>query len=166
MKYISNSNWKSSKFYVLPKVHNFKKIIEETNESNNICVNMEQQEDFKKDLMYLGLPNSPTQGISGHLEKLLTHAASCLKTYINNNWSFIRKLQSNIDFPSLLASYIVVSLHTSIPHNLELEAFLQWLDQKIKINTKAFYEGVYFRSSFIPFVYWKFSTWYWNVFSN
>ena len=97
--------------------------------------------------------NSPTQDISGHLEKVLTHTASCLKTYIKNNWGFIRKLQSNIDFPSVLASCVVVSLHTSIPHNLELEAFFQWVDKKIKINTRAFYEGVYFRSSFICFVY-------------
>ena len=114
---------------------------------------MEQQEDLEKDLMYLDLPNSPTEGISGHLENLLTHAASCLKTNIKNNWGFIRKLQSNIDLPGLLASCIVVSLHTSIPHNLELEAFFQWVDKKIKINTRAFYEGVYFRSSFIRFVY-------------
>ena len=73
-------------------MHNSKKIIEKINESNNICVNMEQQEDLKKDLMYLDLPNSPTEGISGYLENLLTHAASCLKTYIMNNWGFIRKL--------------------------------------------------------------------------
>ena len=53
---------------------------------------MEQQEDLKKDLMYLDLLNSPTEGISGHLENLLTHAASCLKTNIKNNWGFIRKL--------------------------------------------------------------------------
>ena len=53
---------------------------------------MEQQEDLKKDLMYLDLPNSPTEGISGYLENLLTHAASCLKTNIKNNWGFIRKL--------------------------------------------------------------------------
>ena len=73
-------------------MHNSKKVIEKINESNNICVNMEQQEDLEKDLMYLDLPNSPTEGISGHLENLLTHAASCLKTNIKNNWGFIRKL--------------------------------------------------------------------------
>ena len=32
MKYILNSNWKSSNFYVLPKIHKSKKIIEEINE--------------------------------------------------------------------------------------------------------------------------------------
>ena len=38
LTYILNSNWKSSNFYVLPKIHKSKKIIEEINESNNIFV--------------------------------------------------------------------------------------------------------------------------------
>ena len=38
MKYILNSNWKSSNFYVLPKIHKSKKIIEEINENNSIFV--------------------------------------------------------------------------------------------------------------------------------
>ena len=34
MKYILNSNWKSSNFYVLPKVHKSKKIIEKIDKGN------------------------------------------------------------------------------------------------------------------------------------
>ena len=51
LKYILNSNWKSSYFYVLPKVHKSKKIIEEINESNNICLNMQPPEGLKEDLL-------------------------------------------------------------------------------------------------------------------
>ena len=39
LKYILNSSWKSSNLYVLPNIHKSKKIIEEINESNNICLN-------------------------------------------------------------------------------------------------------------------------------
>ena len=40
-KNILKNNWKSSSFYVLPKVLKSKKIIDEINKYNDICVNME-----------------------------------------------------------------------------------------------------------------------------
>ena len=122
MKYILDSNWKSSNFYVLPKVHKSKKIIEEINETNNICLNMQPPEDLKR-RPTVGGPNSPTQVISGLLEKILTHIVLCLKTYIKDDWDFIRKLPSQVDYPYVLASCYVVSLYTSIPHDLGLENF-------------------------------------------
>ena len=68
MKYILNSNCKSSNFYVLPKIHKSKKIIEEINESHNICLNMQPPEALKGRPI-VGGPNSPTQVISRLLEK-------------------------------------------------------------------------------------------------
>ena len=50
MKYILYSNWKSSNFYVLPKVRKSKKIIEMINGDNNICLNMQPLEDLKRNL--------------------------------------------------------------------------------------------------------------------
>ena len=75
MKYILNGNWKSLNFYVLPKVHKSKKIIEEINETNNICLNMQPPEDLKKKSI-IGGPNSPPQGISSLLEKISTAIVS------------------------------------------------------------------------------------------
>ena len=66
----------------------------------------------------VGGPNSPIQVISGLLEKIFTPIVLCLKTYIKDDWNFIRKLPSNVDYPCVLASCDVVSLCTSIPHNL------------------------------------------------
>ena len=84
MKYILNNNWKSSNFSVLPKIRKSKKIMEEINESNNICLNMQPPEDLKGRPI-VGGPNSPTQGISGLSEKILTPIVSCLKTYIKDD---------------------------------------------------------------------------------
>ena len=114
MRYIFNSNWKSSNFYVLPKVHKSKKILEEINENNNICVNMQPPEDLKG-RPTVGDPNSPSQGISGLLQKILSPIVSGLKTYIKDDWGFIRKLPSHVDYPCVFASCDVVSLYTSIP---------------------------------------------------
>ena len=47
---------------------------------------------------------------------------SCLKTYINNDWDLFIKLPYYVDYPWVLANCEVVSLYTSISHDLGLEA--------------------------------------------
>ena len=47
---------------------------------------------------------------------------SCFKTYIKDEWDFIRKLPPHVDYPDVLASCDVVSSYTSISHDLGLEA--------------------------------------------
>ena len=113
MKYILNSNWISLNFYRLPKIHKSKKIKVEINESNNICLNIQPPEDLEGRRIVSG-PNSSTQGISGLLKKVLTSIVSCLKTYIKDDWDFIRKLPSYIDYPCVLPSCDVVSLFTRV----------------------------------------------------
>ena len=129
MKYILNSNWKSSNFYVLPKIHKSKKIIEEINKSNNTDSNMQPPEDLKGTPIVDG-PNSPTQAISGLLGNILTPIVSCLKTYIKDDLDFIRKLLSHVDYPCVLASCDAVSLYTSISHDLGLEGISYWIEKK------------------------------------
>ena len=137
MKYVLNSNWKSSNFYVLPKIHKSRKIIEEINENHSICLNMQPPEDLKGRPI-VGGPNSPTQGISVLLEKILTPIASCLKTYVKDDWDFIRKLPSHVDYPCVLASCDVERLYTSIPHDLGLEALSYWIVKKRNLIPERF----------------------------
>ena len=75
-----------------------------------------------KERPILGGQNSATEGISGLLEKILTPIVLCLKTYTKDDWDFIRKSPTHVDYPNVLASYDVVILYTSIPHDLGLEA--------------------------------------------
>ena len=86
----------------------------------------------------VGGPNSPTQGISGLLEKILTPIVPCLKTYIKDDWDFIRKLPSHVDYPCVLASRDVASLHTSISHDLGLEVPSYWIDKKRNLIPERF----------------------------
>ena len=91
----------------------------------------------------VGGPNSPIQGIIALLEKILTSIVACLKTYINGRLGCINgKLPSHVDDPCVLASCDVVSLYTSIPHHLQLQALSYWIDKKGKLIpehfTKAF----------------------------
>ena len=110
--------------------------MEEINKSNNICLNMQPPEDLKGRPI-VGGPNSPTQGISGLSEKILTPIVSCLKTYIKGDWDFIRKLTSHVDYLCVSASCDVVSLYTSICHDLGLEALSYWIDKKRNLYQSA-----------------------------
>ena len=98
---------------------------------------MQPPEDLKGKPI-VGGPNSPTQSISGLLEKKLTPIVSCLKTYIKDEWDFIRKLPSHVDYPCVLASCDVVSLYTSIPHDLGLEALSYWINKKRNLIPERF----------------------------
>ena len=75
-------------------------------------------------------PNSATQDINGLSEKILTPIVSCLKTYIKDDWYFIRNLLSHVDYPSVLPSCDIVSLYTSIPDDLGLEALSYLIEKK------------------------------------
>ena len=77
-----------------------------------------------------GGPNSTTQDVSGLLKKILTPIVSCLKTYIKDDWYFIRNLPSHADNPSVLDSYDIVNLYASIPNDLGLEALSYLIEKK------------------------------------
>ena len=94
--------------------------------------------EYLKGRPIVGGPNAPTQGISWLLEKILTPIVSCLKTYIKDDWDFIRKLPSHVDYPSVLAGCDVVNLCTSISHDLGLEALSYWIDKKRDLIPKRF----------------------------
>ena len=98
---------------------------------------MQPPEDLKG-IPIVGDPNYTTQGISGLLEKILTPIVSCLKTYIKDDWDFIRKLPSPVDYPCVLANCDVVSLYTSIHHGLGLEALSYWIDKKRNLIPQRF----------------------------
>ena len=55
-------------------------------------------------------------------EGTLTLIVSCLKTYIKDDWDFIRKLLYHVDYFSVLVSWGVVSFYRRISHDLGLEA--------------------------------------------
>ena len=74
-------------------------------------------------------PESPTQRLSELLEKLLSPLVTLLKSYVKDDWDFLRKLPRNVDFDCELHSVDIVSLYTSIPHELGIEAISYYFDK-------------------------------------
>ena len=76
-----------------------------------------------------GGPQAVTQGASHLLEKLLTPFVSLMKSYVKDEWDFLRKIPSKIDYLAKLLSCDIVSLYTSIPTDLGLKALEYWIDR-------------------------------------
>ena len=75
-------------------------------------------------------PASPTQRLSEFLDTLLKPIVPTLSTYVKDDWDFIRKIPREFHTSTSLFSYDVVSLYTSIPHTLGIEAIDYWIDKR------------------------------------
>ena len=93
-KFLTESNWKSSKFYVTPKIHKCKEIIEKCNKADSIYVEMKPPTDLKGRPIVSSV-NAPTKNISILFEKLLNPTVNKLKSYIKDDWDFHVFQQSN-----------------------------------------------------------------------
>ena len=129
--------WKPSQFYALPKIH--KAIIDKVKESNMSYIQMEPPLDLKGRPIIAGTL-APTQRFSELLEKLLTPLVSHLKSYIKDDWNFLRKLPNLVNYDSKIVTCDIASLYTSIPHDLGITALCYWFNNKRHLIPPRFSE--------------------------
>ena len=125
-KYITNFDWSTSNFYGLPKIHKCKSIIQEVQQCNSAYLHMETPNDLKVRPVVAG-PNAPTQHLSELLEQILKPLVPYQKSFIKDDWDFIRKFPSKLDYPCKLYSCDITSLYTSIDIELGLTALDYWI---------------------------------------
>ena len=78
--YLTNFDWESSNFYALPKVHKCSEIANKVNETMSDYIELPPPPDLKGRPIVAGC-NSPTQRLSGMIEKLLKPIVPFVKTY-------------------------------------------------------------------------------------
>ena len=126
IKVVLDPDWKDSYFYILPKIHKCKEVKEAILQHNSEYIHMT----FPPTLTgrpINGGPTAVTQGASHLLEKLLNPLVCNMKSYIKDEWDFLRKIPSKVMHPSKLLSCDIVSLYTSIPTDLGLKALDYWI---------------------------------------
>ena len=128
MKYILNKDWKSSKFYVTPKIHKCQEIIDAFKDSNDIYIEMEIPPTLKARPI-VSSTNPPTKNLSILLSILLNPLVPNLHSYIKDDWDFLRKLPRNINHSCSLYTVDIVSLYTSIPHELGIKAIEYYINK-------------------------------------
>ena len=126
--YVTTNAWKSSNFYVLPKIHKCKSIIEQILTNNGTYLKMNTPSDLSGRPIIAG-PASPTQRLSELLELILSPLVLQLKSFIKDDWDFTRKWPRNLDKNCDLYTCDVVSLYTSITHELGKKALSFYIDR-------------------------------------
>ena len=75
-------------------------------------------------------PLSPTKNLSKLLDKILSPIVPFQKSYIKDDWAFVRHLPNEVAYQAELFTCDIVSLYTSIPHDLGLEAIKYWIQKR------------------------------------
>ena len=101
--YLINFKFTSSQFYCLLKVHKSMIIKNVINTENPEYMQVHCPDDLKWRPISGG-PENPTQRLSNFIEILLKPLVPTLKTYIKDDWDFLRKLPTKIPFDSTMYS--------------------------------------------------------------
>ena len=125
-KMILKDDWSESQFYVLPKIHKSKAIIDHISTHSSDYVEIPFPNDLKGRPIN-GDVNSVTQGLSKLMDKVLNPLVSQLKTYIKDEYDFLRTFPRKIPKNARILCCDVISLYTSIPTDLGLTALDYWV---------------------------------------
>lgn len=127
--FLTKFKWTTSNFYVLPKVHKCISIINKVKSSTEDYIELQPPQDLKGRPIVGGC-EAPTQRLSALIEKLLSPIATKVKTYIKDDWHFLRLLPATLDYnATTLYSVDISSLYTSITHDLGVEAIQYWINK-------------------------------------
>lgn len=135
--YIHKFAWKTSNFYGLPKIHKSPTIKTAVKEQNADYVKLSPPSDLKMRPIVAG-PSSPTHRLSNFLDLILKPLCKKVPSFIRDDMDFLNHIPNEISENTLLVSFDVVSLYTSIPHDLGLEAIGYWLDNYSTSLTRPF----------------------------
>lgn len=130
-EYITNFEWKTSELYVLPKVHKCETILEAIRNgcSNDDVLNVLRPPDLKGRPIVAGCA-TPTRHLSELIEKILKPLVETQKSYVKDDWDFLKRLPRQVDPSHKLFSCDISSLYTSIPLDLGVTAIRYWLEKR------------------------------------
>lgn len=117
--YIQHFTYKTSNFYGLPKIHKSPTIQSAIQEQKSQYVKLPPPDDLKLRPIVAG-PKSPTHRLSNCLDIILKPLCKHVPSYIRDDIDFLKYIPDEVESETILVSFDVVSLYTSIPHELGL----------------------------------------------
>ena len=127
-KFVLDKDWEVANFYVLPKINKCKEIVSRIKTEPGEYLQMELPPTLKSRPI-CGGPKAVTQGASKLLDRILSPLVPCLRSYVKDEWNFVRIFPKHIPYKAKLISCDIVSLYTSIPTDLGLQALDYWIDK-------------------------------------
>ena len=128
-EYVKDPNWHSSEFYIRPKIHKCKSILEEIEKNPQHVINMNNAPDLVGRPIISGT-HSPTRHLSDLITEILRPIVPTQTSYVKDDWDYLRKIPRNLKGKYKLFGCDIQSLYTSIPHELGLEAMEYWLNRR------------------------------------
>ena len=125
-KVILKNDWSESQFYILPKIHKCRSILDHISTNHEEYVHIPFPTDLKGRPI-CGDVNSVTHGLSRLMDKILKPLVPNLKTFIKDEYDFLRKFPKTIPTNTRVICCDVTSLYTSIPTDLGLKALDYWI---------------------------------------
>ena len=136
-EYLQNFAWKTSNFYGLPKIHKSQAVKEAILQQNSTYIKVQSPPDLKLRPIVAG-PSSPTHRLSNFMDIILKPLCGHVPSFIRDDLDFLNHLPETTDENAFLVSFDVVSLYTSIPHELGLTAIEYWIDNFTNSITRPF----------------------------
>ena len=135
-KFILNEDWTNAFFYVLPKINKCEEILSRIRKEEQEYLQMDLPETLKSRPI-CGGPKAVTQGASKLLDKIISPLVPHMRSYIKDEWDFVRKFPKKVEGSYNLVSCDIVALYPSIPTELGLQALEYWIDRlPQKINRR------------------------------
>ena len=73
-------------------------------------------------------PCSPIKPLSKIMDKILSPLVPLQESFVKDDWDFIKFVPRQLDYDCELLTCDIVSLYTSIPHDLGVTAISYWID--------------------------------------
>lgn len=127
ISYLTKFDYKTSKFYGLPKIHKSKAIIDAINQQKTEYIKIPRPADLKFRPI-VGGPASPTSTLSAIVDEALKPFLKHVKSYVRDDIDFLNHLPETISNEEIFVSFDIVSLYTNIDTTLGLEAIQFWLN--------------------------------------
>ena len=123
---VCKTDYNTSNFYGLPKIHRSQLITNAIKEQNSEVVSINETQDLKIRPI-VGGPKCPTRKLSELIDALLKPFLKHVKSYIRDSIDFLNKCDRNTDRNTVIATFDVVGLYTNIPHTFGMEAVRYFL---------------------------------------
>ena len=117
-EYIQKFPWKTSNIYGLPKIHKSKYTNDRSYKWQDAeYIKLQAPNDLKFGPIVAGLL-SPTHRLSNFVDLILKPLCQHVSSFIRDDMDFLNYLPDEVQEHTLIVSFDVVSLYTSIPHDL------------------------------------------------
>lgn len=124
---LNNFDIRTSKFYVLPKVHKSTVIKRHCQTINDKFIDIQHLPNDLPSRPIVSNVNSPTSGLSHMVDKILQPFVDKVPGYVKDTFHFLENLPRHFEKPVSFISCDVCSLYTIIPKDFGLQSVQFWL---------------------------------------